>query len=149
MLLLWNATNNWTKSWFSYPQIQEIRQVVYEKTKKKHTKILLSGVRYMKPMWGVFITSAQDCVKFCKRTAWQNFLLNHFADFSDVLVKNPSLSFIYLFSINKTYKTIKHGGSTNQDFVQVLEFPYSNISYFTTSVNIALKCTFKNLYSFY
>ena len=50
----------------------------------------------------------QDCVKFCRRIAWQNFFENNFTDFSDVV------------RVKK-----------NQDFVQPLvAFPFSSISYY-------------------
>ena len=52
---------------------------------------------------------AQDCIKFHGRIALQSFLVNNFADFSDVLKKN-------------------------QDFVQSLvAFGISNIYYSTTN----------------
>ena len=83
---------DWTKSRFFYLHIQEIS--VFKKT--------LSGVCCMKPIYNMHMLispCSQNCIKFCRRIAWQRFLVNNFADFTHVIKEQEFFQSFMAFGI--------------------------------------------------
>ena len=102
MLLIQNATNDWTKSWLILPALYrksaklfvlENCQTRYWKTMSETSAIITSLCCMKHAHYSKRMLRKQDCIKFCGRIAWQSVSENNFADFSDVVrVKKIKIS---------------------------------------------------------
>ena len=117
MLLIPSVTNDWAKSRFFYPHIQEINKVV--------TRKLLSGICCMKQAHAI-ITSSSWCTGLSQVSQ------------AYCMVKFSCKQLYWFPGCN--------AGTQNQDFVQSLvAFEISNIFYWIKSNNFPSYWKFRNL----
>ena len=75
MLLIQNATNDWTKSWFFLPALYRKSAKLFVRKLVSETRVFITSLCCMKRAhYSKRMLRKQDCVKFCGRIARQEFL---------------------------------------------------------------------------